>query len=82
MTKCTERGEGGEEGRGGGEAEGDRPRQIPSHANYNNKRQEKGTMTAGAEKLHTSRKTRATVTKQGGKKAKEWISGERLEWKV
>ena len=24
-----------------GEAEGDRPRQIPSHANHNNKRQEK-----------------------------------------
>ena len=31
------RDEGGREG----EAEGDRPRQIPSHANHNNKRQEK-----------------------------------------
>lgn len=56
MTKCTERREGGREG----EAEGDRPRQIPSHANHNNKRQDNSTMTAG--KPNTSWKAGSTVT--------------------
>lgn len=65
MTKCTEGREGGREG----EAEGDQSRQIPSHANHNNKRPEKRTMTAG--KLNTSYKTglMATMVRESGKHA-------------